>query len=73
MTFDLTGGVFTVNGANISDPDNLASNGVMIGIDAVLLPPDVAAALATPEPTAEADAEATEADGSDDAGSDRSH
>ena len=53
MTFDLTGGVFTANGANISDPDNLASNGVMIGIDSVLLPPDVAAALATPEPTAE--------------------
>ena len=28
VTFDLTGGVFTVNGANISDPDNLASNGI---------------------------------------------
>ncbi|MBI1259307.1 MAG: DUF4397 domain-containing protein [Chloroflexi bacterium] len=53
VTFDLTQGVFTVNGANISDPDNLASNGVMIAIDSVILPPDVAAALATPEPTAE--------------------
>ena len=49
VQFDLTGGVFTVSGANISDPDNLASNGVMIAIDSVLLPPDVAAALATPE------------------------
>ncbi|MEO8392458.1 MAG: fasciclin domain-containing protein [Chloroflexota bacterium] len=53
VKFDLTGGVFTANGANISDPDNLASNGVMIAIDSVILPPDVAAALATPEPTAE--------------------
>ena len=59
VQFDLTGGVFTVSGANISDPDNLASNGVMIAINSVLLPPDVAAALATPEPTPEPTVEAT--------------
>ena len=51
VTFDLTDGVFTVQGANIGDPDNLASNGIMHAIDSVMLPPDVAAALATPEPT----------------------
>ncbi len=56
VTFNLTKGVFTVNGANISDPDNLASNGMMIAIDSVLLPPDVQAMIATPEPTVEATA-----------------
>ncbi len=57
--FDLTKGVFTVNGANISDPDNLASNGVMIAIDSVILPPNAAAALMPmPEATVEATAEA---------------
>ena len=48
VKFDLTDGVFTVNGANISDPDNVASNGIMIAIDGVILPPDVAAAPSGP-------------------------
>src|SRR5215207_2929610 len=73
VTFDLTDGVFTVEGANISDPDNLASNGIMHVIDGVILPADMqptpeaeateAAAepteAATVEPTAEPTAEAT--------------
>lgn len=39
VTFDLTDGVFTVNGANIIDTDNITSNGVIHVLeDAVLLP-----------------------------------
>ncbi len=60
VTFDLTAGVFTVQGANISDPDHLASNGIMHAIDAVMLPPEVAAALATPAPTEEPTATPTQ-------------
>ena len=48
VTFDLTAGVFTVQGANIGDPDNLASNGIMHAIDSVMLPPDVAALTTNP-------------------------
>ena len=47
VTFDLTDGVFTVNGANIIDTDNIASNGVVHVLeDAVLLPPAVQEAAA---------------------------
>ncbi len=59
VDLDLTDGVFTIAGANISDVDNIASNGIVHVIDAVILPPSVAEALAgaaapepTPEPTA---------------------
>lgn len=59
VDLDLTDGVFTIAGANIGDVDNIASNGVVHVIDAVILPPSVAEALAgaaapepTPEPTA---------------------
>jgi hypothetical protein len=42
VTFDLTDGVFTVNGANIIDTDNITSGGVVHVLeDAVLLPPAV--------------------------------
>ncbi len=54
VSFDLTSGVFTANGANILDVDNLASNGVMLVVDSVILPPSVQAMLAPAEPTAEA-------------------
>ena len=60
VTFDLTAGVFTANGANISDVDNLASNGIYDVLDGVLIPPSLQAMLvpaATPEPTAEPIAE----------------
>ncbi|MBL8146665.1 MAG: fasciclin domain-containing protein [Anaerolineae bacterium] len=53
VQFDLTDGVFTVNGNNISDVDNIASNGVMHVIDGVLVPPSVAAMLTAPQPTPE--------------------
>jgi uncharacterized surface protein with fasciclin (FAS1) repeats len=47
VTFDLTDGVFTVNGANIIDTDNIASNGVVHVLeDAVLLPAAVQEAAA---------------------------
>ena len=36
-----TAGVFTINDANISAPDVVASNGVIHVIDKVLLPPDL--------------------------------
>ncbi len=39
-------GSVTVNGANVVTADIIASNGVIHVVDAVLLPPDVAAALA---------------------------
>ena len=55
VQFDLTDGVFTVNGINISDVDNVGSNGVVHVIDGVLVPPSVAASLApAPEATPEA-------------------
>src|SRR5690606_23102076 len=42
VTFDLAAGVFTVNGANIIDTDNITSNGVIHVLeDAVLLPSTV--------------------------------
>ena len=53
ISFDLTSGVFTANGANIGDVDNLASNGVMFVVDSVILPPSAQAALAPAEPTPE--------------------
>ena len=47
VTFSLADGVFTVNGANIIDTDNIASNGVVHVLeDAVLLPPAVQEAAA---------------------------
>jgi uncharacterized surface protein with fasciclin (FAS1) repeats len=47
VTFNLEGGVFTVNGQNIGDVDNLADNGVIVQVvDGVLLPPAVAEAAA---------------------------
>lgn len=63
VQFDLTDGVFTVNGVGISDVDNIASNGVVHVIDGVLIPPSVAAMLApsaeaTPEPAATTEAAA---------------
>ncbi len=56
VTFNLTDGVFTVNGVGISDPDQLGSNGIVHAIDGVILPDAMAggAAEATPEPTPEA-------------------
>ncbi len=55
VDLDLTDGVFTIAGANISDVDNIASNGIVHVIDAVILPPSVVEALTAPatEPTAE--------------------
>lgn len=68
VQFDLTDGVFTVNGVNISDVDNLGSNGIVHVIDGILLPPSVAAALApapeaTPEATPEPEAAAETSEG----------
>ena len=54
VTFQYVDGFLNANTSPISDPDNLASNGVMHVVDAVLLPPEVIAMLATPEPTPEA-------------------
>jgi transforming growth factor-beta-induced protein len=59
LQFNLEAGVLTVGGANIVDVDLLAGNGVIHVIDGVLLPPSVAAMMATPEPTAEPTAEPT--------------
>ncbi|MCC6803605.1 MAG: fasciclin domain-containing protein [Anaerolineae bacterium] len=59
VTFSLDAGILSVNGAPISDIDNLASNGVMYALDAVLLPPAVQALLAPPEPTVEPTPEPT--------------
>ncbi|MBW4437028.1 MAG: fasciclin domain-containing protein [Pleurocapsa minor GSE-CHR-MK-17-07R] len=59
VQFALTAGILTANQATIIDVDNIASNGVVHAIDAVLLPPSVAETLAAPaeevaaEPTAE--------------------
>lgn len=41
VTFNLTDGVFTVNGVNISDVDNVTSQGVVQVLDGVLLPADI--------------------------------
>ena len=60
VTFDLTGGVFTVQGANILDVDNIASNGVFHVLEGVILPPALAAELA-PAEEATPEAEATPA------------
>jgi uncharacterized surface protein with fasciclin (FAS1) repeats len=47
VQFALSGGELTVNGAPISDVDNLAAHGVVVHvIDRVLLPPDMAQAAA---------------------------
>lgn len=47
VTFSLADGLFTVNGANIIDTDNIASNGIVHVLeDAVLLPPAVQEAAA---------------------------
>lgn len=61
VTFSLEGGIPYVNEAAIVDVDNTADNGVMHGIDGVLIPPSLAGsfAAATPEATVEATAEAT--------------
>ncbi len=62
VTFDLTDGVFTVNGVGISNPDNLTANGIVHVIDGVLLPSSIMAALggsAAAEPTAEPTVEPT--------------
>lgn len=55
VTFDLTDGVFTVNGVGISDPDQLGSNGIVHAIDGVLLPDMLAGMVgqATEEPAPE--------------------
>lgn len=65
VQFDLTDGVFTVNGVNISNVDNLTGNGIIFVIDGVLIPPSVAPALMpapeeTPEPTPEPTPETAE-------------
>ncbi len=58
VQFDLTDGVFTVNGVNIGDVDNFASNGIVHAIDGVLVPegalvaPAAATEAATEEPAA---------------------
>jgi uncharacterized surface protein with fasciclin (FAS1) repeats len=66
VTFDLTDGVFTVEGVNILDTDNLASNGIMHVLEGVMLPPEMRAALeATPEPTAEPTAAPTQVAGAE--------
>jgi uncharacterized surface protein with fasciclin (FAS1) repeats len=57
VQFDLTDGVFTVNGVNISDIDNVASNGIVQVLDGVLVPPSVMSMMqppaeATPVPEA---------------------
>ncbi len=57
VQFDLTAGVFSVNGINIPNVDNLAENGIIHAIDAVLLPSSIADVLA---PAEEAPAETTE-------------
>ncbi len=60
VDFDLTDGAFTVNGINIGDVDNIASNGIIQVIDGVLIPPSIAATLTAPaEQTAEPTAEPT--------------
>ncbi|MFN8450892.1 MAG: fasciclin domain-containing protein [Anaerolineae bacterium] len=61
VTFALDTGVLSANGVEISDTDNIASNGVMHVVEGVLLPPALQAALtaATPEPTPEPTAAAT--------------
>jgi len=46
VTFNLTDGVFTVEGANIRDVDNVASNGVMHVLNSVILPPAIREAAA---------------------------
>jgi len=56
VTFNLTDGVFTVNGVGISDPDQLASNGIVHAIDGVIVPEAMMAMMqpapeATPEET----------------------
>ncbi|HVU15073.1 MAG TPA: fasciclin domain-containing protein, partial [Phototrophicaceae bacterium] len=61
VTFSLDNGVFTAQGANISDADTLAGNGIIDTLDSVMLPPDVVAAIATPEVTAAPTEEATPA------------
>lgn len=48
VQFDLTDGVFTVNGVNISDVDNFASNGIVHAIDGVLVPEGALEAPAAP-------------------------
>ncbi len=53
VQFDLTDGVFTVNGVNIGDIDNVAGNGVVQVIDGVLVPPSVASAMAMAQPQIE--------------------
>ncbi|HYO88383.1 MAG TPA: fasciclin domain-containing protein, partial [Candidatus Limnocylindrales bacterium] len=60
VQFDLTDGVFTVNGVGVSDIDNVASNGIIQVIDGVLVPPSV---MSTMQPQVEAtpSPEATEA------------
>ncbi|MFN8450890.1 MAG: fasciclin domain-containing protein [Anaerolineae bacterium] len=60
VTFALDSGVFSANGIEISDPDNIGSNGVMHVLEGVLIPASVQEALAaTPEPTPEPTAAAT--------------
>ncbi len=57
VTFDLTDGAFTVNGVTISNPDNLASNGIVHVVDGVLLPESLNMMMA---PVAEATEEPVE-------------
>lgn len=67
VTFNLADGAFTVNGVNISNPDNVVTNGVVHVIDGVLLPPSMTAPApastpeATPEPAPTETAAPTEA------------
>ncbi|MCB9148439.1 MAG: fasciclin domain-containing protein [Caldilineaceae bacterium] len=63
VTIGVSDGAYTVNDANITGPDMVASNGIIHAIDAVLLPPDMSVetpAAETPAaeatPTAEAGA-----------------
>lgn len=52
VTFNLTDGVFTVNGIGIADPDQLGSNGIVHAIDGVILPDAMSGAPAA-EPAPE--------------------
>lgn len=56
VTFNLSGGAFTVNGVRISNPDNIASNGIVHVIDAVLLPASLGLGAEEEAPAEEAPA-----------------
>jgi uncharacterized surface protein with fasciclin (FAS1) repeats len=52
IVFKSRGDAVVVNNATVVEPDLVASNGIVHGIDKVLLPPQAPPAAATPAPTA---------------------